>query len=103
MRHWLLEHLLDHYGLYGDYIGVRTARKHIGWALQGVQGGGDFLHTLNTIECCEQQHTHLSHWLQAYAQQHTHWPTLAEAAAWAARERAQRVGSANDEHIQLSA
>ncbi len=27
----LLEHLQDHYGLYGEYTGVRSARKHIGW------------------------------------------------------------------------
>ena len=103
VRHWLLEHLLDHYGLYGDYIGVRTARKHIGWALAGVEGGRAFMHTLNAIESCEEQHTQLSEWLQAYAHRHTHWPTLAAAAACAAHERAQRTGSANDEHLKLSA
>ncbi|HEV7856872.1 MAG TPA: tRNA dihydrouridine synthase DusB, partial [Herminiimonas sp.] len=27
---WLLEHLHDHYGLYGEFTGVRSARKHIG-------------------------------------------------------------------------
>jgi tRNA-dihydrouridine synthase B len=25
------EHLRAHYAFYGDYLGVRTARKHIGW------------------------------------------------------------------------
>ena len=38
-KHWLLEHLDDHYGLYGEYAGVRSARKHIGWAVRGLPGG----------------------------------------------------------------
>ena len=36
---WLHEHLLDHYRFYGEDVGVRTARKHIGWYLDGL--GGD--------------------------------------------------------------
>ncbi len=27
VRGWLLEHLHDHYGLYGEFVGVRSARK----------------------------------------------------------------------------
>jgi tRNA-dihydrouridine synthase B len=34
-RRALLEHLHDHYSLYGEYTGVRSARKHIGWYLHG--------------------------------------------------------------------
>jgi tRNA-dihydrouridine synthase B len=30
-------HLLDHYAFYGEFTGVRTARKHIGWYLRGLQ------------------------------------------------------------------
>jgi tRNA-dihydrouridine synthase B len=33
----LRAHLLDHYAFYGDLAGVRTARKHIGWYLRGLQ------------------------------------------------------------------
>jgi tRNA-dihydrouridine synthase B len=33
----LRRHLLDHYAFYGEFVGVRTARKHIGWYLQGMQ------------------------------------------------------------------
>jgi tRNA-dihydrouridine synthase B len=29
---------------------VRTARKHIGWALQGLPGGPDARRLINTIE-----------------------------------------------------
>jgi tRNA-dihydrouridine synthase B len=89
VRAWLLEHLVDHYGLYGEYIGVRTARKHIGWALAGVDGGRDFMRMLNTIDNCSLQHRLLDDWLQGYAHRHPRWPALAAAA--------------NDEQMQLSA
>ncbi|NBO77364.1 MAG: tRNA dihydrouridine synthase DusB [Betaproteobacteria bacterium] len=89
VRAWLLEHLVDHYGLYGEFIGVRTARKHIGWALAGVDGGRDFMRTLNTIDECGLQLRLLDDWLQGYADRHAHWPALSAAA--------------NDEQMQLSA
>jgi len=31
VRHLMNEHLPAHYAFYGEYVGVRTARKHIGW------------------------------------------------------------------------
>jgi tRNA-dihydrouridine synthase B len=40
--HWLAEHLQDHYALYGEYLGVRSARKHIGWAVRALPGGEAF-------------------------------------------------------------
>ena len=55
VRDWLVEHLQDHYGLYGDYTGVRTARKHIGWAVHALPGGGAFRARMNRIERCEEQ------------------------------------------------
>ena len=89
VRQWLLEHLVDHYGLYGEFIGVRTARKHIGWALASIEGGRDFMRTLNTIESCSLQHRMLDEWLQAYALRHPSWPPVAAAA--------------NDEQMRLRA
>lgn len=38
VRHWLLRHLDDHYAFYGDLVGARSARKHIGWYLQRLPG-----------------------------------------------------------------
>ena len=32
-------HLRAHYAFYGDYLGVRTARKHIGWYVRDLIGG----------------------------------------------------------------
>ena len=38
VRGWLLEHLHDHYALYGEYTGVRSARKHLLWYLRALPG-----------------------------------------------------------------
>jgi len=55
VRRWLLEHLQDHYRLYGDYLGVRTARKHIGWYVKSLPGGQVLRDQINQIEACELQ------------------------------------------------
>jgi tRNA-dihydrouridine synthase B len=49
------EHLRAHYAFYGDYLGVRTARKHIGWYVRDLEGGEDFRRRMNLLEDCEQQ------------------------------------------------
>jgi tRNA-dihydrouridine synthase B len=36
VKTWLLEHLHDHYALYGEGTGVRSARKHLGWYAQSL-------------------------------------------------------------------
>jgi tRNA-dihydrouridine synthase B len=50
VRRLLLAHLEDHYGLYGSFTGVRTARKHIGWYVRSLPGGDDFRAAMNAIE-----------------------------------------------------
>jgi tRNA-dihydrouridine synthase B len=55
VRHLLLDHLQDHYALYGAYSGVRSARKHIGWYIKALPGGEDFRSRMNLIEDCEAQ------------------------------------------------
>jgi tRNA-dihydrouridine synthase B len=50
VRRLLLEHLQDHYGLYGEFTGVRSARKHIGWYVTGLPGGEEFRRRMNLIE-----------------------------------------------------
>jgi tRNA-dihydrouridine synthase B len=50
VRRLLLEHLEDHYALYGDYTGVRSARKHIGWYVRALPGGEAFRARMNTLE-----------------------------------------------------
>ncbi len=55
VKHLLLAHLQDHYALYGEYSGVRTARKHIGWYVKALPGSDDFRLRMNLIEDCGQQ------------------------------------------------
>ncbi len=55
VRRWLLEHLQDHYQLYGDYLGVRTARKHIGWYMKSLPGGEVLREQINELEACDLQ------------------------------------------------
>ncbi len=50
-----LAHLHDHYTLYGEFLGVRTARKHIGWYVRALPGGEAFRAAMNLLEDCEAQ------------------------------------------------
>ena len=55
VRRLLLDHLEDHYALYGELTGVRSARKHIGWYVRGLPGGDDFRNRINRIDDCRSQ------------------------------------------------
>ena len=50
VRGLLLGHLQDHYALYGEYTGVRSARKHIAWYVRTLPGGVEFRTRMNGIE-----------------------------------------------------
>lgn len=54
-RHLMIEHLQAHYAFYGEYLGVRTARKHIGWYVRELPEGEDFRRRMNLIEQCDEQ------------------------------------------------
>ena len=49
------EHLEDHYAFYGEFTGVRTARKHIGWYTRGLCGANTFRHRMNTLDTTREQ------------------------------------------------
>ncbi|MDI1271858.1 MAG: tRNA dihydrouridine synthase DusB [Polaromonas sp.] len=55
VKRLLLDHLLDHYALYGDFSGVRSARKHIGWYVRTLPGGEAFRSRMNLLEGSEAQ------------------------------------------------
>ena len=55
VKRLLLDHLHDHYDLYGEFLGVRTARKHIGWYVKALPGGEAFRARMNLIESCDLQ------------------------------------------------
>ncbi len=49
VKRLLVEHLQDHYSLYGEFIGVRSARKHIAWYVHQLPGGDAFRADMNRI------------------------------------------------------
>ena len=51
----LLNHLYDLYDFYGEYLGVRLARKHISWYTKGLVGSANFRHTMNLLQTSDQQ------------------------------------------------
>ncbi len=73
-KQWLLEHLDDHYGLYGEVTGVRTARKHIGWAVKHLPGGEDFRAEMNLLDSSAAQVQALGRWCDRLADRHALWP-----------------------------
>jgi tRNA-dihydrouridine synthase B len=57
VKHLLLGHLQDHYSLYGEFMGVLSARKHIGWYVRDLPGGEAFRTHMNTLPDCQTQWT----------------------------------------------
>jgi len=51
----LIDHLHTLYDFYGDYTGVRMARKHIAWYSKGFRNGNPFRQQMNTLELPQQQ------------------------------------------------
>ncbi|MDY0743065.1 tRNA dihydrouridine synthase DusB [Paucibacter sp. R3-3] len=76
-RDWLVEHLHDHYSLYGELTGMRSARKHIGWAVRGLPGGEAFRQRMNLLESTQDQVRALTGWFDALADQHERLPVAA--------------------------
>ena len=87
---WLAEHLLDHYALYGEASGVKSARKHIGWALRELPGGEAFRAEMNGIDDCAAQLRAVGDWFGRLGQIHERLPRV-------------HVLAANDEQIELTA
>jgi tRNA-dihydrouridine synthase B len=67
VRLWLLEHLQDHYGLYGEYTGVRSARKHIAWYVRGLPGSDGFRERMNALEDSHSQTSAVSAFFERLA------------------------------------
>lgn len=55
IHHVLIKHLYDLYDFYGEYAGVRIARKHISWYTRGLVGSAVFRHAMNQLQTTEQQ------------------------------------------------
>ncbi len=57
VRDILIGHLHNLYEFYGEYTGVRIARKHISWYSKGHPHGAIFRQTINKVENCALQLT----------------------------------------------
>lgn len=55
IHHVLVNHLYDLYDFYGEYSGVRIARKHISWYTKGLIGSAVFRHSMNKLQTIDQQ------------------------------------------------
>ena len=55
IRRVLNAHLDDLYQFYGEYSGVRIARKHISWYTKGLAGSAAFRHAMNQLESSADQ------------------------------------------------
>jgi tRNA-dihydrouridine synthase B len=70
----LREHLHEHYELYGEWTGVRSARKHIGWYVRGLPEDEAFRQHMNTLERSADQVEALTHYMDSLAEQSDRWP-----------------------------
>ena len=61
----LVSHLYDHYNLYGEFAGVRSARKHIGWYVKELPGGEAFRAQMNALESAPEQVAAVEHYFDA--------------------------------------
>ncbi len=74
----LLDHLIEHYALYGEYTGLRSARKHIGWYVAGLPGGADFRKRMNAIEDAQTQWAAVQAYFAELASHHDRLPAMAQ-------------------------
>jgi tRNA-dihydrouridine synthase B len=86
---WLLEHLQDHYALYGEFTGVRSARKHVGWAVRALPGGEAFRQAMNQLDEAQAQLRAVAGFFDELADQHRLLPAA--------------LPAANDDLLELSA
>ena len=71
----LQAHLQEHYALYGEWTGVRSARKHIAWYVKGLPGAEVFRQHMNTLDTAEGQTQALSDYLKTLAEHSDRWPS----------------------------
>jgi len=71
----LQAHLQEHYALYGEWTGVRSARKHIAWYVKGLPGAEVFRQHINTLDSAEGQSQALSDYLKTLAEHSDRWPS----------------------------
>lgn len=64
----LLSHLADLHDFYGEVMGVRIARKHVGWYLQKQDDDTDFKRQFNRFESTSEQQQAIQQWFMQHKQ-----------------------------------
>ncbi|MEW7848971.1 tRNA dihydrouridine synthase DusB [Massilia aurea] len=90
VRELMHEHLPAHYAFYGEFIGVRTARKHIGWYVQDLPDGEEFRQRMNLLESTAEQLAAMDDFLKS---QHRHGERLQYRPALAAPPAADAIAA----------
>ena len=62
----LLNHLQDLHDFYGEYLGVRIARKHVSWYLQRQQDSNEFRSRFNGLQSAAEQVEAVQQWFGSY-------------------------------------
>ncbi|MFY8274047.1 tRNA dihydrouridine synthase DusB [Pseudoalteromonas sp. SSDWG2] len=66
VRSILMEHLVNLHQFYGEPMGPRIARKHVGWYLQAHDQEGQFRRVFNALETPEAQVDALNEYFETY-------------------------------------
>ena len=81
VRRLLLAHLQDHYLLYGEESGVRSARKHIAWYLRTLPGGEALRQHINAVESSSVQWQAVADYLDDLGERMERLPVVTGACA----------------------
>jgi tRNA-dihydrouridine synthase B len=81
VRRLLLAHLEEHYALYGESTGTRSARKHIGWYVRSLPGGEAFRQFMNTLDTPSIQQRAVADFFDGLAQHHERLPVALQDSA----------------------
>jgi tRNA-dihydrouridine synthase B len=73
-RELVADHLADHYAFYGEDVGVRTARKHLGWYTGSLHGGGEFRRAMCAAATTSAQFAVVTDYFDALAKRYERLP-----------------------------
>ena len=65
----LMAHLENLYAFYGEYTGVRVARKHIAWYSKGQRDGNPFRQHINQLESADAQLAYVRAYIERLTEQ----------------------------------
>ncbi|MGL4668334.1 MAG: tRNA dihydrouridine synthase DusB [Saezia sp.] len=71
---WVVNYLQEHYTFYGEYIGVKQARKHIAWLIEGLPDAISFRQHINHVELADKQLDLFVQYIKKIEQIYPHWP-----------------------------